>query len=145
MKLINRYNVLLIFIINFGFLSDVLAQSQKPKKCPSLSSLQTVQIQESDLIEKEPGRMACCTPNGFPYWVDGKWSIHDYVNNYDTENKWALSFGDVQANNSEQALQKYSKNLSTLSFESGPHRGSMGGWYCSYRSSEGGAVTFLKE
>lgn len=138
--------ILLLLIINFCFLPNVLAQAENPKKCPSVSSLQTIKIQESDLIEKEHGRSVCCDANGFPYWVEGKWGIHEYVSYFDTENKWGLGFPDFQTNRSEEALQHYNKALSSLTFDSGPtrNRGPMGGWSCYYRTMEGSTSASLQ-
>ena len=146
MRTPQRYSILLaLSLVNACVLTDAAnASSQKPTKCPSVSALQTIRIQKNDLFEIKPGRWTCCNANGFPYYVDGTWGMRKFVSHYDTNDKWAFSLHEIQANSAEESLKKFNKDLYTLTFAYGPTK-AMQSWYCSYFSSSGDVGVWLRD
>ena len=110
--------------------------SAKPDKCPDAAIVQRNSMSESNMVEDVHGRETCCDANGFPYHIDGEWSVN-YIDYFDTAYRWSLHTSTLFVDNAHEALVEVRRKLTGLIFAGGPYV-EMGNLYCEYQSVEGG-------
>ena len=111
---------ILISTICSLILNSAAAMPPKPAKCPSVSALQTSVFVDADQDE------------------DGVWEVGVLNNNYDTKEGWTFFLRNLFANGRQDALNRGTKALKTLSFQQGPTAISdFDMWVCNYITAEG--------
>ena len=103
---------------------STLAQAMpvKPAKCPSPASLAANGLNRNTVALDR----------------DGLWAVGMMKNKYDTRDPWTFVIGRIRANNADDAFQKATANLSSLSFQVGPIAVErINRWGCGYNTAAG--------
>ncbi len=103
-----------ISLITLGLmLISQSVSSQTLPTCPKSSDLQIINLTVNDLKENSPPHQDCCTASGFPYFVEGTWSIDKkFVTSGSVQ--WDISSRAETGRTPEQALIKLKKLFTHL-------------------------------
>ena len=94
----------------------LLANTQLKPTCPSVSSIQTVNL---DIAVRR-----------------GDWIVMKWTSRYDTQYNWRFSIGNFHAIDATDAFNQAKNSLATLTFVDGPID-YLGKWLCRYLTADG--------
>ena len=113
------------------------ANSQTLPTCPKPSDLQNLNLTINDLKEEVTPHQACCTANGFPYFVEGEWSIAYKFVYVEGVYQWHFSSRAESGRSPDQALKKLNKLF--IHLPQPRLYKEYGQWTCAYGSAGVGA------
>lgn len=121
MKITN--NVKLIFtasLLAFS-VSTLAGMPAKPKKCPTAANISSTELTRDVVVQDQ----------------DGSWVVGVMSNAYGTKNNWTFVIGKIEADDEDDAFNKASASLSSLSLMRGPIAiQQISKWGCAYGNDE---------